>query len=188
MPALPLPPALRFFVYRMKSSVLGVLLFKFGGMISCTVNVAKPTSGMFSVERVRPFVPMVPLKDHHFVASQTNQILHFPKLREQENLLQKKNQLEEIRLKAVEKRASKLTPVEHFEECCSRSTSPPATKVYIACSACCDWLSVSVLCRKCLTDGIPEPVLKQCRNRFLNYPTREQRKSYILSLRTPRAR
>ena len=101
----------------------------------------------------------------------------------------KKNQLEEIRLKAVEKRASKLTPVEHFEECCSRSTSPPpARKVYIACSACCDWLSVSVLCRKCLTDGIPEPVLKQCRNRFLNYPTREQRKSYILSLRTPRAR
>ena len=112
-----------FCIYRMKSSVLGVLLFMFGGMISCTVNVAKPTSGMFSVERVRPFVPMVPLKDHHFVASQTNQILHFPKLREQENLLQKKNQLEEIRLKAVEKRASKLTPVEHFEECCSRS--PP---------------------------------------------------------------
>ena len=86
------------------------------------------------------------------------------------------------------KRASKLPPVEHFEECCSRFTPPPhpaATKVYIACSACCDWLTVFALCRKYLTGGIPEPVLKQCRKRFLNYPTCEQRKSYILNRLTP---
>ena len=101
----------------MKSSFFWGVLLIFEGMISNTVSLAKPNSELFCVERVRPFFPVVPLNDHHFVASRTNQILHFPKLREQENLLQKQKQLEEIRRIAVAKRASKLTAVKHFEQC-----------------------------------------------------------------------
>ena len=112
----------------MKSSFkyFGGVLLIFLVMISNTVNLAKPNSELFCVQRVRPFIPVVPY--HHFLASRTNQVLHFPKLREQENLLEKQKQLEEIRRQAVQKRATKLTAVEHFEECCSRFTAPNPTK------------------------------------------------------------
>jgi hypothetical protein len=44
------------------------------------------------------------------------------------------------------------------------------------------------LSRQCLTGFIPEAVLKRSRDKFLNFPTRSQRKSYITNLRTPKSR
>ena len=122
----------------MKSSFFGGVLLIFLFMISNTVNLAKPNSELFCVQRVRPFIPVVPLNDHHFLASRTNQVLHFPKLREQENLLEKQKQLEEIRRQAVQKRATKLTAVEHFEECCSRFRAPNPAKNLFASNVTCD--------------------------------------------------
>ena len=38
--------------------------------------------------------------------------------------------------------------------------------------------------RKCITGFIPETVLRRSRDKFLNFPTRNQRKLYISNLRT----
>jgi len=42
--------------------------------------------------------------------------------------------------------------------------------------------------RKCITGFIPEAVLRRSRDKFLNFPTRSQRKSYISNLRTTKSR
>ena len=57
---------------------------------------------------------------HHLLASDANISLHFPKLREQENLRALEQKQQSARVAAVQKKLEKLTPVEEFQECCSR--------------------------------------------------------------------
>ena len=57
---------------------------------------------------------------HHLLASDGNISLHFPKLREQENLRALEQKQQSARVAAVQKKLEKLTPVEEFQECCSR--------------------------------------------------------------------
>ena len=59
---------------------------------------------------------------HHLLASAANQALHFPKLREQENLLLRQEAMKQARAERVAKKLQKLTPVQDFEECCNRYT------------------------------------------------------------------
>ena len=47
---------------------------------------------------------------------------------------------------------------------------------------------VHICPRKCITGFIPEPILKRSRDKFLNFPTRNQRKAFIINLRTPKSR
>ena len=42
--------------------------------------------------------------------------------------------------------------------------------------------------RKCITGFIPPHILKNTREKFLNFPNRAQRKAYMLHLRTPKCR
>ena len=64
--------------------------------------------------------PSTGVASHHLLACDANISLHFPKLREQENLraLEKKQQIS--RLAAFQQKLDKLTPVEDFTKCCSR--------------------------------------------------------------------
>ena len=67
-------------------------------------------------------VGSLPLTSHHLLASAANQALHFPKLREQENLLLRQEAMKQARAERVAKKLQKLTPVQDFEECCNRYT------------------------------------------------------------------
>ena len=64
----------------------------------------------------------LPLTSHHLLASAANQALHFPKLREQENLLLCQEAMKQARAERVTKRLAKLTPVQDFQDCCNRYT------------------------------------------------------------------
>ena len=57
---------------------------------------------------------------HHLLASDANISLHFPKLREQENLRALETKQNTARLAAVQKKMEKLTAVEDFKKCCAR--------------------------------------------------------------------
>ena len=57
---------------------------------------------------------------HHLLASDANISLHFPKLREQENLRALETKQNTARLAALQKKMDKLTAVENFNKCCSR--------------------------------------------------------------------
>jgi len=67
-------------------------------------------------------VGSLPLTSHHLLASAANQALHFPRLREQENLLLRQEAMKQARAERVAKKLQKLTPVQDFEECCNRYT------------------------------------------------------------------
>ena len=57
---------------------------------------------------------------HHLLATSANQALHFPKLRQQENLQVKAQKLQAAREANLNKKLKKLTPVQDFEDCCNR--------------------------------------------------------------------
>ena len=57
---------------------------------------------------------------HHLLASDANISLHFPKLREQENLRALETKQNTARLAALQKKMDKLTAVEDFKKCCLR--------------------------------------------------------------------
>ena len=57
---------------------------------------------------------------HHLLASDANISLHFPKLREQENLRALETKQNTARLAALQKKMEKLTAVEDFKKCCAR--------------------------------------------------------------------
>ena len=132
---------------------------------------------------------------HHLLATSANQALHFPKLREQENIHLKVQQHEAARQARLNKKLEKMTPVEDFSDCCKR---------YSTSSACCAHCQLiffypvntrsakntcsAFVVRKCLTGLIPQRILKHSREKFLNFPNRAQRKSFILSLRTPKCK
>ena len=61
-----------------------------------------------------------PTTSHHLLASEGNLSLHFPKLREQENLRALEQKQQAARIAAVQKKLDKLTPVGEFENCCAR--------------------------------------------------------------------
>ena len=61
-----------------------------------------------------------PTTSHHLLASEGNLSLHFPKLREQENLRALEQKQQAARIAAVQKKLDKLTPVGEFEKCCAR--------------------------------------------------------------------
>ena len=57
---------------------------------------------------------------HHLLARDANISLHFPKLREQENLRALEKKQEIACLAAFQQKLDKLNPVEDFTKCCSR--------------------------------------------------------------------
>ena len=57
---------------------------------------------------------------HHLLATSANQALHFPNLREQENLQVKAQKLQAACEANLNKKLEKLTPVQDFEDCCNR--------------------------------------------------------------------
>ena len=61
-----------------------------------------------------------PTTSHHLLESEGNLSLHFPKLREQENLRALEQKQQAARIAAVQKKLDKLTPVGEFEKCCAR--------------------------------------------------------------------
>ena len=139
-------------------------------------------------------VGSLPLTSHHLLASAANQALHFPKLREQENLLLRQEAMKQARGERVAKKLQKLTPVQDFEECCNRYTESTHCIFFffffkwirlfclVTCFVCLFHL------RKCITGFIPPHILKNTRENFLNFPNRAQRKAYMLHLRTPKCR
>ena len=64
--------------------------------------------------------PSTGVASHHLLACDANISLHFPKLREQENLRALEKKQEIARAAAFQQKLDKLTPVEDFTKCCSR--------------------------------------------------------------------
>jgi len=125
---------------------------------------------------------------HHLLASEANVSLHFPRLREQENLIALQEKHAQARLQQFQKKLDKLTPVGEFSDCCSRYSFSCAIFEHGWCVHAKSHLPFCLPSRKCLTGFIPPNVLNRSREKFLNFPTRSQRKSFILNLRTPKTR
>ena len=125
---------------------------------------------------------------HHLLASEANVSLHFPRLREQENLIALQEKHAQARLQQFQKKLDKLTPVGEFSDCCSRYSFSCAIFEHGWCVHAKLHLPFCLPSRKCLTGFIPPNVLNRSREKFLNFPTRSQRKSFILNLRTPKTR
>ena len=67
---------------------------------------------------------------HHLLATSGNQTLHFPKLREQENIYIKAQQHEAARQARLNKKLEKMTPVEDFSDCCTRYSTSCACRIF----------------------------------------------------------
>ena len=121
---------------------------------------------------------------HHAVVSSLRQILHFPRLRQEENLQKKRERFFALCEKKKEKKLKNLTALNNFPQCCCRYK--------LVCHA----RSISTIkinkrrlsYRKCVNGVIPQKLLADARNNFLNLVSREARKSFIKSLRTPTKR
>ena len=125
-------------VYEFPIRRMNVRLFKLLFLVIIISEVLK----LVPPDRMLPFAPSF-YKDprsaileyanvdfHHLLATSGNQTLHFPKLREQENIHIKAQQHEAARQARLNKKLEKMTPVEDFSDCCTRYSTSCACRIF----------------------------------------------------------